>query len=180
MFAGEDADAERDKASLTHTVRGADYTGVGAAPVIVEVDDDDMVGVTLSAATMSIAAGGSNIYTVVLDTQPTRTVYVDVELSPADSTVRVDNRVGKRLTFSTRNWNVPQRVTVSAPSNAATGDTVLRHTVTESGSPEDEPYDTAPFSGGGNTNSDEITVSVSASTLGLTLRPTSSIDNQRQ
>ena len=179
VFAGEDADAERDKASLTHTVRGADYTGVGAAPVTVEVDDNDMEGVTLSAATMGIVAGGSNIYTVVLDTQPTRTVYVDVELSPADSdvSVRVGNRVGRRLTFPTRNWNVPQRVTVSAPSDASLGTTDLIHTVTESGSQEDEPYDTAPFRGGGGGTENEIRVSVAAaSTTGLTLRPTSSID----
>ena len=31
VYAGEDFDAENDTATLTHTVRGGDYTGVAAS-----------------------------------------------------------------------------------------------------------------------------------------------------
>ena len=48
VYAGEDLDAENDTATLTHTVRGGDYTGVAAATVSVVVDDNDTRGVTVS------------------------------------------------------------------------------------------------------------------------------------
>ena len=45
VYAGEDLDAENDTATLTHTVRGGDYTGVPADAVSVTVDDNDVRGV---------------------------------------------------------------------------------------------------------------------------------------
>ena len=45
VYAGEDLDAENDTATLTHTVRGGDYTGVAADTVSVTVDDNDTRGV---------------------------------------------------------------------------------------------------------------------------------------
>ena len=48
VYAGEDLDAENDTATLTHTVRGGDYTGVAANTVSVTVDDNDTRGVTVA------------------------------------------------------------------------------------------------------------------------------------
>ena len=41
VYAGEDLDADDDTGTLTHTVRGGDYTGVAADTVSVTVDDND-------------------------------------------------------------------------------------------------------------------------------------------
>ena len=114
MYAVKDPDAEDDTATLTHTVQGADYTGVAADAVEVTVDDPDKRAVTLSTSNLRIAEGGKNIYTVVLDSKPTRSVYVNVtSSSPPDVTVSPS-----ALTFAPRNWNDPKPVTVTVKEDA--------------------------------------------------------------
>ena len=60
--------------------------------------------------------GGSNSYTVVLDSQPTATTTVTVtgagSVSPTSS----------ELTFATSNWNEPQTVTLTAAHDGDTSD----------------------------------------------------------
>ena len=127
VYAGVDFDAEDDTATLTHTVRGGDYTGVSA-----ETREGgsqrrrQLEECSVSPGTLTIAPGGSDTYTVVLDTQPTSTVSItlsedsdDVSLSPT------------RLSFSTGNWNRKQTVTVRLTSDATDGTTVT-HTAASS------------------------------------------------
>ena len=61
VFAGEDFDAEDDTATLTHTVRGGDYTGVSVSPapgtVSVTVDDNDDRGVAVTTGTLDYRCG---------------------------------------------------------------------------------------------------------------------------
>ena len=92
VFAGEDFDAEIDRADLTHTVRGGDYTGVAAGTVTVTSKENDQRGVTVGPNTLNIVAGARGSFTVVLDTQPTRTVTItvaedsdDLSVSPSSS-----------------------------------------------------------------------------------------------
>ena len=107
VYAGEDFDAENDTATLTHTVRGGDYTGESADTVSVMVDDDDDRGVTVTGTALNIAAGARGTFTIVLDTQPTRTVWITVAEDSDDLSVSPS-----RLSFSTSSWNRPQTVTV--------------------------------------------------------------------
>ena len=56
--------------------------------------------------------GGSAGYTVVLDTQPTHNVTINVNSQPGGDTDLTASPVG--LTFTDSNWNTPQTVTLSA------------------------------------------------------------------
>ena len=77
VFAGEDADADNDTATLTHTVSGADYGahGVTAADVTVTVSDDETastrVALAVSGETVDEAAGATEVtVTATLDSAP--------------------------------------------------------------------------------------------------------------
>ena len=79
VFAGEDADAVNDEATITHIVRGGDYTGQFASSVVVTVDDnDDPVSATVSPDELTVAVGARGTYAVQLSAQPTRTVTIRV------------------------------------------------------------------------------------------------------
>ena len=88
VFAGEDFDAENDTATLTHRVRGGDYTGVQAnseavrtagrvnSTVVVTVTDNDTRGVTVAPTELDIAAGARGTFSIVLNSQPTGSVRI--------------------------------------------------------------------------------------------------------
>ena len=58
-------------ATLTHNPSGADYNSVSDASLTVTVTDNDTRGVTVTPTSLTVNEGGTNTYTVVLDTQPT-------------------------------------------------------------------------------------------------------------
>jgi hypothetical protein len=112
VAAAQDDDAVADIAELRHSASGADYGGVGALPLAVEVRDNDEQGVTVDPTSVQLREGGRATYTVVLDTQPTGTVTIRPSLAGgSDSDVRVSPSA---LSFSTSNWKTPKTVTVSA------------------------------------------------------------------
>ena len=151
VYAGEDFDAEDDSATLTHTIRGGDYTGVSAMPstVPVTVDDNDDRGVTVTGTSLNIAAGARGTFTIVLDAQPTRTVWITVAEDSDDLSVSPS-----RPSFSTSSWNRPQTVTVRVDSDAPPGSVDLTTAVDTSSSSRDKSYDT----GGPDTNSPDEAV----------------------
>ena len=128
--AAEDADATADAlVTLTHAVTGYDTVNSGAN-VVVTVTENDMAGVRISPMTLTVAEGGTDTYTVVLDTQPAGNVAVTVGGESGD--VSVTNSP-VTLTFTTDNWNLEQTVTVNAAEDAdATADAMvtLTHAVT--------------------------------------------------
>ena len=139
VYAGEDFDGDHDTVELTHTVRGGDYTGVSAEPstVKVTVGDNDPRGVTVTPETLNIVAGSSDAYTVVLNTQPARTVYITVADDSDDVTPSRSS-----LSFSTSNWNRPQSVTVRVAAGATTGVSAnLSHAVETTSNSRDKGYD---------------------------------------
>ncbi len=114
------------RATISHAVAGGGYGAVPAADVAVTVVDDDSAGVTISvpgvdamevSAVRVTAAGDGNTatYTIVLDTEPTG----DVTVTPSSSDTGAATVSGP-LTFTARNWNVAQPVTVTGV-NAAIG-----------------------------------------------------------
>ena len=171
VFAGEDFDAEDDTATLTHTVRGGDYTGVSVSPppgtVSVTVDDNDDRGVAVTTGTLTIAAGASATYTIMLDSQPTRTVSISVAQDPDNE--NADVRVSpSRLSFSTSNWNRPHTVTVRTDSDAM-GSATVQHMVETTSSSRDKSYD--------DENVANVSVTIRDSQPGIRLSPSSvSID----
>ena len=135
LTAVEDDDAVTDApTTLTHTASGADYDSVAVVNLVVTVTENDTVGLTLSATTLTVTEGSStDTYTVVLDTEPTGPVMVtigqgsEVTTSPAT------------LNFTVANWNSDtQTVTLTAvEDDDAVTDTPTTLTHTASGADYD-------------------------------------------
>ena len=73
--------------------------------------------VLVSKKVLTITEGSSGHYTLVLDRKPTGNVGVGI--TPLAGTAQV-NRTPTALSFNTSNWNIPQRVTVTAIRDADT------------------------------------------------------------
>ena len=111
VTADQDDDAIDDNpVTLTHIVSGGDYEGVTAADVEVTIIEDDTTGVTISITALEVAEGDTGHYTIVLDTEPTADVTVEIQM-PEDAEIAVSPLT---LTFTADNWNTPQTVTVTA------------------------------------------------------------------
>ena len=108
--AEHDDDAAPDTAQLNHSASGADYGGVRALALAVEIEDNDERGVTVSQTALEFREGGRASYTVMLDTQPTGTVTVTPTVT-GDVSIRVSP---SSLAFTRSNWKTPKTVTVSA------------------------------------------------------------------
>ena len=128
VTAGQDADAANDMATLTHNPSGGGYNSVSSVSLMVTVTDDETAGVTVTPTSLTVNEGGTNTYTVVLDTQPTATVTVTI-VDPTDNADVTANPASLR--FSTSNWATAQTVTVSAAEDDdSTRDTAtVTHTV---------------------------------------------------
>ena len=85
-----------------------EYSGVGI--IVVTINDNDPLGVTVDPGTLEIDEGNSDTYDVVLDTQPAGPVTVTIE-GITDADLSLDKAT---LTFTGLDWNVPQTVTVTA------------------------------------------------------------------
>ena len=88
----------------------AKYNGLNAANVAATNIDNDTAGITVTPTTglVTVEQGASATFTIVLKSQPTGTVFIN--LSSSDTTEGVPST--SRVVFSTSNWNVPQTVTV--------------------------------------------------------------------
>ena len=95
-------------------------SGVGTLPVTgreIYIDDTDEAAVTVFPLLLGLEENGDGrTYTVVLATEPTDTVTVEVTVREATSEGGSDYMVVNptRLTFTPRNWNEEQTVTVYA------------------------------------------------------------------
>ena len=163
VTATEDPDGNDETVTLGF---GALPTGVTAGSpdaTTVTLDDDDTPGVTASPSSIKVPEGGSNGYTVVLDTKPTDSVTITVmrRETGIDTDLTADPDT---LIFRDLDWNTPQTVTISAAEDddGALGVTVFIHAVTSS----DTIYEGIPV-GGVTAHEDDN------DEPGLTISPTS-------
>ena len=162
VSAGQDADAANDMATLTHNPSGADYGSVSNAILTVTVTDDETRGVTVTPTSLTVNEGGTNTYTVVLDTQPTATVTVTI----VDPTDNADVRANPAsLTFTTSNWSTAKTVTVSA----AEDDDPTQDTATVTHTVAGGDYDTFAASSVDVTVTDDDTPGVTVTPMSLTV-----------
>ena len=156
----DDDNSETDTTTITHTVLG--YGGVTAGDVAVTVTDTDTPSVTVSKATLAISEGSSggvdNIYTVVLNTQPSGDVTVSLSSDNSDVTAGVNT-----LNFTTANWNTPQSVTISADEDDDGNDDTANITHTVSG---------ANYGGAAISNNPVVVTVTDNDTDGITLSAT--------
>ena len=161
VTAASDADRNNESAVITHTANGAHYYDV-IATVGVKVNDTTAPppapdpALSVSATALRLTEGGSTSYTVALATRPDGNVSVAIASDNADVTTRPAS-----LSFTTANWNTPQRVTASAASDGDTANDTATLTHTASGG----GYGAAPAV--------SVTVSVTDDdTAGLSITPT--------
>ena len=133
--AREDADAQNDSVTLTHTGAGGEYEGV-AEELAVTVDDDETLGVVISPTALTVQAGGSNSYTVVLGSLPSGDVTVTLSGHEGAvlSLAGIDN--DNALTFTQDNWHAPQTVSVSADAEAQSSTITIEHSVASADDPD--------------------------------------------
>ncbi len=104
-----DDQIDEDDEYLVVTLGTPSNAGLGSPSVyLFTIVDDDTAGVTLSQTSFTLAEGASTAYTVVLESEPT--APVTVELTP-DTQVAV---TPDRLVFTPANWRVPQEVRLTA------------------------------------------------------------------
>ena len=138
VTAGQDADMNGGTRTLDHTVSG--YTGTtdtgpvvvtSAAAVEVTVTDDDIPGVTISPAELTVTEGEAATYTVVLDTIPDSAVTVTIDPGSSTTAPIMLDPASLTLDFDSTNWATPQPVTVRATEDgdALGGTRTLAHSV---------------------------------------------------
>ena len=120
-------DATARSGDVTHTVTGADYASGVPAPgsVTVTLTDDDTAGVSVSESSVTVTEQGSGVdYTVVLTSEPSANVTVDISSGDADVKVATGGGTASgslTLTFTptgTGIWSTAQTVTVTAADDA--------------------------------------------------------------
>ena len=143
----EDDNAVDERLTLTHSASGdTAFSGLSIEGVNVMVDDDEPPEIMLRRGDEEISAldlnegGEPAAYEVSLSAQPRTDVVVELGQEGSNPDYfQVNGRVDPRpLTFTSSNWNRPQRVTVRAPVDED-GDhesAVIVHSVTASSSPE--------------------------------------------
>ena len=103
-----------------------------ATPSSARATTDDVAGIVLSKAELTIDEGGTAAYTVALGTRPTGNVRITVWRS---SYAVVFRRTAVPLTFTPANWNIPQtvRLTAAHDDDARDGAVVLTHAASGGG-----------------------------------------------
>ena len=160
VSAGQDDDAADDTANLTHRPSGGDYGSGQNKTFVVTVTDNDTRGVTVTPTSLMVNEGGTNTYTVVLDTEPTATVMVTISSNNTDVTADLAN-----VTFLTSNWNTAQTVTVSAAEDPD----ALQDTATIMNAVSGGDYGGVTASGVSVTVTDNDTPGVAVSPMSLTV-----------
>ena len=170
VAAAQDADTVNDTASITHAVVAAssadEYDGVAIASVAVSVTDDDTAAVTVSETAVSVTEGGNKTYTVVLNTQPSANVVINVTKSGSPDVTASP----ATLTFTSSNWDTAQTVTVAAAQDADTvNDTAsITHAVVAASSADEYDNVTIAAVAVSVTDDDTAAVTVSESALSVT------------
>ena len=92
------------------------YNTRNAPDVLVTNSDNDAAGITVAppGPLTTTEAGGTATFTVVLTTQPT----ADVAIALSSSDTTEGTVLPASLTFTTRNWQTPQTVTVTGADDA--------------------------------------------------------------
>ena len=130
VTAKQDSDTANGSAVITHTPTSTDANYNDTVRKTVAEADDDAHGVVVSETAVSVPEGGSAVWTVRLASLPSATVYVDMaKQSGGDADLTFSPA---QLTFTTKGWDLPQQVTVSAAqdTDAARGTATITHTAT--------------------------------------------------
>ncbi len=116
-----------------------DYSRLNASDVSVTNIDDDTAGIVVTPTSGLITSeigGEAPTFTVVLTSQPTANVVID--LSSSDTTEGTVSPLS--LTFTSANWNTPQTVTVHGVNDVVDDGDIVYSIVTASATSGDPNY----------------------------------------
>ena len=99
-----DADADAGEATFAHTASGGGYGTVTVDSVVATEVDGDTRGVTVAPTALSVPEGGSQNYTVKLNTRPSGEVTVSIART-GDSDLSASTPA---LTYTAANWSTAQ------------------------------------------------------------------------
>ena len=153
----QDGNSVDEDVTITHTIRGGNYSDAQDRPVDIMVSDDDVSGVAVNPRTLTIDEGRTATYSVHLITRPTGPVTITPRSRNTDVAT-----VSGALIFTRQNWSTAQRVTVTGVQNDGLENqrTSITHTVNGGG------YD--------NVSVPDVTVTViSDESQGIVVEPTS-------
>ncbi|MCD4727189.1 MAG: hypothetical protein K8R46_05985, partial [Pirellulales bacterium] len=130
----------RHHGTIAHTATSADpnYDSIAIEALTVNVIDNDTAWITVAPSSdlITTEAGGTATFTVVLDSEPTDNVTID--LSSNDTTEGIV--IPASLVFTTSNWNTPQTVTVTGVDDSQTDGNVAYTIVTAPATSSDANY----------------------------------------
>lgn len=136
---------------VTHPSSSVDtgYNNLNPKDVQATNEDDDTAGVTVSPASglITTESGGTATFTMVLDSQPT--ANVNLNLSSSDTSEGIVSPAS--LVFTSANWNVPQTVTLTGVEDLLVDGDVTYSIITDPVTSADTVYD-------GLVNPDDVSV----------------------
>ncbi|MBP9717773.1 hypothetical protein KBD59_00545 [Candidatus Gracilibacteria bacterium] len=162
----DDGDIAYTIITAAATSSDGNYNTVNAANVSVTNTDNDTVGITVTPTSglTTTEAGGTDTFTVVLNTMPTADVSVGVTSSNTDEgTISAAS-----LVFTNTNWATPQTVTVTGVNDDVDDGDVAYTIVTAAATSSDGNYNTVNAADVSVTNTDN-------DTAGITVTPTSGL-----
>lgn len=110
----EDADTMDEMLTLT-------LTGAGSQIVSVSVNDNDVQGLVVSPAVVTLQEGGSDTVMVSISAQPTSSITIMVTSADPGAV----SATPAMLTFTSVNWNTPQAVTVLGVEDTDRNDEIV-------------------------------------------------------
>ena len=113
---------ERDETVVLRGNHPGTYPPHTTTAVTLTIIDNARPGVTVSASSLMVTEGGTNTYTVKLNSRPS----ADVTVTPASSAV-AKATVSGALTFTPSEWNTPKTVTVTGVEDADDGERPGHH-----------------------------------------------------
>ena len=110
IFASHDDDTADEEGSITYSALGAGYA-IENTILPIQIDDDEPVGprINLTKTLLAIEEGDKETYSLNLSEKPNATVTVTITSDNSDVTPQPS-----KLTFTRSNWDVAQKITVTA------------------------------------------------------------------
>ncbi|SNT23742.1 gliding motility-associated C-terminal domain-containing protein, partial [Ekhidna lutea] len=158
----DDGDVVYTIVTAVATSSDANYNGLDPADVTVTNEDNDGVGISVSAISGNTREDGTTAtFTIVLDSEPTADVTIGLSSdNTAEGTVSPSS-----VTFTTANWNIAQTVTVTGVDDAIDDGDVVYTIVTAAATSSDTNYNGLDPADVTVTNEDNDGVGISVSAI---------------
>ncbi|MHC1703540.1 MAG: Ig-like domain-containing protein [Tenuifilaceae bacterium] len=142
------------------------FNGLTVSDVSVTNTDNDIAGITVNPTSglTTTEAGGQATFTIVLNTEPTSGVSIDLSSSDVtEGSVSPSN-----ISFSIANWSTPQTVTITGLNDNIDDDNIAYTITTNTATSTDNKYNGVNPSDVSITNTDD-------DAAGITVSPTSGL-----